>query len=231
MERPQGRRTNTKIRVQFRLVPEYTIFYSVTSRRVVENETLKVFRARVHHLVEHFERRKDSEKVFVNLFAVLEDVFAEDEYVVYVCAEVGRQVHAVLHRQHEEDFPVPTVHETLSDAHVLHKLSVVHAVVEQHERAAVLLPLTHQSLLTSQDPFYRVSVIVAIDEEIWDELFVVVVAILRSGHDNPGWEVLLVVQDVSHEDGLAGVSLPYEDANLVVRHCFRAELSELQLAH
>ena len=218
VKRPQRRRTNSKIVVKFRLVPEYTILYSVTSRCVVKDETLVVFSARVHHLVEHFKIGKDTKEILVNLFSVLQNVFAENEYVINVCTEVGCQVHAVLHRQHEEDFPVSTVHEALSDASVLHKLAIVHAVVQQHERSAVLFSLAHESLLPSQDPFDCVAVVVAVNEEIGDKLFVVVVAVFCRRHDNSSWEVPLVVQYVSHQDGLAGVSFPYEDANLVISH-------------
>jgi hypothetical protein len=126
---------------------------------------------------------------------------------------------------------VSTIHETLTDARVLHKLAVVHAVVEQHERTAVCFPLTHQGLLTSQDPLYCILVVVAVDEQVWNKLFIVVVSIFRGGHDDTGWEMLLVVQDISDEDGLAGVPLAYKNTNLVIGHGLWIKLSELQLCH
>jgi hypothetical protein len=216
---PKGGRPYPKIVVEFRLVPKYTIFYFVTSRRVVEDDATEIVRARVQHLIEHFKRWKDSEKVFVNLLSVLENVFAQHDDIIYVRAKVWRQVHAVLHRQHEKDFPVSAVHEALSDARVLHKLLVVHAVVQKYERPRVWFVLTHESLLPSQDPFDGVSIVIAVDEQVRHKLFVVVIPVLRGRHDYPRRDVSLVVQNVSHENRLAGVSLSAMVAGLNFLSC------------
>ena len=40
--------------------------------------------------------------------------------------------------------------------------------------------------------------------------------------------MLLVPEDISHKCGLAGSTLSYKDANLVIRHLGRIKLSELK---
>ena len=118
-----------------RLVIVDAILNLVGFARVVENEALVVFGTRVHHLTKHVERREHTEERLVQTLAILNHILTEDKHVIDVGAQVRRQVHAVLHRQQKEDFPVTPVHETLPDARVFHERLVVHAIVQKQKGA------------------------------------------------------------------------------------------------
>jgi hypothetical protein len=126
---------------------------------------------------------------------------------------------------------MPTVHEALTYARVLHELSIIHTVIKQHERRAVCFSLTHKHLLSPQDSFDCVAVVISVYKQVGYEFFVMMIAILRCGHYNARWYVSLVVQDVRHEHRLTGIALSNKDANLVVGHRLWSELSQLEFAH
>ena len=160
-----------------------TILNPVGFARVVEDETFVVLRAGVHHLTKHVERREDAKKSLVQTLTVLNHIFTKHKHIIDVGAQVGCQIHTVLHRQQEEDFPVTPVHETLSDARVFHERLVIHTVVQ--EQKGTRFPTSgHDSSLALEHLFNCVSFVVAVDEQVRNELLVVMVAILCTGHDD-----------------------------------------------
>lgn len=81
--------------------------------------------------------------------------------------------------------------------------------------------------MTLEHLFDGVALVVAVDEQVGDELLVVVVTILRAGHDDADGQVSLVVHDVRHERRLARAALADEYAHLVVANLARVKLFEL----
>lgn len=132
---PHSLGSDSKPLANRRLVVIDAILNLVRFARIVEDETLVVFGTGVHHLTKHVECRKDAEERLVQALAVLNHILTEDKHVIDVGAQVRRQVHAVLHRQQKEDFPVTPVHETLPDARVFHERLVVHAIVQKQKGA------------------------------------------------------------------------------------------------
>jgi len=122
VQTPKVGATDPEVFPDCRLVPKHTILYLVGLYCIVQHETFIVFCACVHHFTEHIERGKDAKEGFVQLFSILDDVFPEDEDIVDVCAEGWGEVHHILHRQHEENLPVTTIHETLTNARILQEL-------------------------------------------------------------------------------------------------------------
>ena len=166
-----------------RLVIVDAILNLVGFARVVEHETLVVFGTGVHHLTKHVERREHTEERLVQALAILNHILTEDKHIIDVGAQVRRQVHAVLHRQQKEDFPVTPVHETLSDTCVFHERLVIHTVVQKQK--CTRFPATgHDSSLALEHLFNCVPLVVAVDEQVRNELLVVMVAILCTGHDD-----------------------------------------------
>ena len=180
---PHGLGSDPKPFADWCLVIVDTILDAVGFARVVEDETFVVLGTCVHHLTKHVERRKHTEERLVQTLAVLNHIFTEYKHVIDVCTQVGCQVHTVLHRQQKEDFPVTPVHETLSDARVFHERFVVHAIV-QKQKGTRFPTCRHDSSLALEYFFNCVSLVIAVNEQVWNELLVVVVAILGTGHDD-----------------------------------------------
>jgi len=188
--------------VDLGLVPEDTVLNPIGLAGVVQNQNFVILRTRSHHLIEHVKVGKDSKEGLVQLFAILDDVLAGDEYVVHVGAEVGTQVHTVLHCQHEKYLPVASVHETLADARVLEELAVVHTVVHEDECTNVprsqlrlsrrRLEVHHLSLPVNH-PLDNVLVIFPIDEQVRNELLIPVIALFGRRHNYACWEMLFVI--------------------------------------
>ena len=132
---PHGFGSDPKPLADRRLVVVDTVLNLVGFARVVEDETLVVFGTGVHHLTKHIERREHTEERLVQALAILNHILTEHKHVIDVGTQVRCQVHAVLHRQQKEDFPVTPVHETLSDARVFHERLVVHAIVQKQKSA------------------------------------------------------------------------------------------------
>ncbi len=214
----------------WRFVMKHTVFNAVGFARIVQNETFKVFGTGVHHLAKHVECRKNSKKRFVQTLSVLNNIFAHHKHVIDVGAQVRTQVHTVLHGQRKKDFPVSPVHETLSDTHVFHERLVVHTIVHEQERSR-LSAGTNQSPLALQDLFDRFAVIVTVDEQVWHKLFVVVVSVFGTGHDDTDRNVPFVIHDVGHERRLACTTLSDKHTHLVVCNFARIKFAELQTRH
>ena len=89
-------------------------------------------------------------------------------------------------------------------------------------------PDRQELLLTFYNLLKSFSVVVSINEEVRDELLIVSIALFCTRHGDPGWDVLFVPKDISHERRLARSTLSYKDANLVIRHPGRIELPELK---
>jgi hypothetical protein len=66
---------------------------------------------------------------FIQFLSILNNVLPEDEDIVDVCSKCRWEIHHILHRQHEEDFPVTTIHETLANTRILQELTVIHTVI------------------------------------------------------------------------------------------------------
>ena len=132
---PHGFRADPEPFSNRRLVVVDAILDAVGFARVIQNKTLVIFGTGVHHLAKHVERREDTEERLVQALAILNHIFTEDKHVIDIRTQVGTQIHAVLHRQQKEYFPVTPVHETLSDARVLHERLVVHAIVQEQKSA------------------------------------------------------------------------------------------------
>lgn len=119
-----------------------------------------------------------------------------------------------------------TVHEALPDACILHERLVVHAVIQQ-QKCTRLSTRRHNSALPLEHLFNRISLVVSVDEQIGDKLTIVVIAILRPGHDNARWNVPFVIHNVSDERRLAGSTLSDEHTHLVVADDARVKLFQL----
>ena len=122
------------------------------------------------------------------------------------------------------------VHETLPDARVFHERLVVHAIV-QEQKGARFPTCGYDSSLALEHLFDGVSLVIAVDEQVGDELLVVVIAVLGTGHDDADGQVSLVVHDVRHERRLTRAALADEYAHLVVANLARVKLFELQIGH
>ena len=70
---------------------------------VVDNQALIVLGALVHHLAEPFERREHAGVVLPDSPAVRYVRLAENENIVNVRAQIGRDAQRVLHRDDEHD--------------------------------------------------------------------------------------------------------------------------------
>lgn len=116
-----------------RLVVKNTIFYSVRFAGVVEHQTLVILCTRIHNLTEHVKGWKYAEKRLVQTFSILNNVLAENKHVIDVRSKIRGKIHTVLHSQHEKQFPVSSVHETLSNTRVLHERFIIHAVIHQQK--------------------------------------------------------------------------------------------------
>jgi len=174
-----------------RLVPKDAIRDPVALGGVVEHEALVVFSTGVHDLGKLVVRRKDSKERLVEVLAVLTNIVSQGENVVYVCANHGRHVHAVLSRHHEEYLPVAPIHKKLTNTHVPHERPIIHAVVHE-DKYWIALPGRQELLLTLDNLFKSLFVVVAIDEQVRNELLVVAISLLRSRHGDSCWNVLLV---------------------------------------
>ena len=137
---PHGFGSDPESFANWRLVIIDTILNLIRFARVVEDETLVVFCTSVHHLTKHVERREHTEECLVQALAILNHILTEHKHVIDVGTQVWRQVHAVLHRQQKEDFPVTPVHETLPDARVFHERLVVHTIVQKQKGARLSTP-------------------------------------------------------------------------------------------
>ena len=67
-------------------IPEYLIFQLVGDRRVTDHNTFIILRALIHELAEHLKGGKHTCVVFVDTFAVSNDVLTQNEDKVYVRA-------------------------------------------------------------------------------------------------------------------------------------------------
>lgn len=85
---PHGIRPDSEPFADRRLVVIDAILDPVGLARIVEHETLVVFRTGIHHLTEHVERRKHPKKRLVETLAILNHILTEDKHVVDVGAQV-----------------------------------------------------------------------------------------------------------------------------------------------
>jgi len=211
----------------WRLVPKHTISDAITLGCVVQDQTLVVFGTGIHHLRKLIIGWKNSKKSLVQILSVLADVVAQSKHVINVRTNHGRHVHTVLSRHHKEYLPVSAIHKELADAHVPHEAFIIHTVVHEDEHGLTLAD-RQQLLLALYNLLKCITVIVSVNEQIRNELLVVTISLLRTRHGDPGWDVLLVPEDVSHERTLARPALSYENANLIIRHFRRVKLLELK---
>lgn len=122
------------------------------------------------------------------------------------------------------------VHETLSNARVLHERLIVHTVI-QEQKGARFPTSGYNSPLTLKHLFDGISLVVTVDEQVRNELLVVVITVLRPRHDYAYRQVSFVIHDVRHERRLARAALADEYAHLVVANLARVKLFELQIGH
>ena len=122
------------------------------------------------------------------------------------------------------------VHETLPDARVFHERLVVHTII-QKQKGARFPTCGYDSSLALEHLFNGVALVIAVNEKVGDELLVVVIAVLGTGHDDADGQVSLMVHDVSHKRRLARSALADEYAHLVVANLARIKLFELQIGH
>ncbi len=223
---PHGIRPDPKPFANRRFVVVDTVLNLVRLARVVEDQALVVFRAGVHHLTKHVERREDTEEGLVQALAVLNHILTEDKHIIDVGAQIRRQVHTVLHRQQKEDFPVTPVHETLSYTRVFHERLVVHTII-QKQKCTRFPAAGYNATLALENLFDCIALVITVNEQVRDELLVVVIAVLRPGHDDADGQVSLVVHYVRHERRLARAALADEYAHLVIANLARIKLFEL----
>jgi hypothetical protein len=214
---PKGGGPYAKVASDGRLVPKDTVCDSVRLGRVVQDQALVVFSARVHHLAKLIKVWENSKKCLVKVLTILTDIVSKRKDVIDIGSNHGGHVHTVLGRHHEENLPVASIHEKLANNRVSHERFVIHTIIHEDKdwRAP---PDSQKLLLTFYEFLESVSVIVPKDEEIRNELFIVSVAFFCSRHGNTRWQVLLVPQNISHKSRFARPTFPYEDAHLVVPH-------------
>ena len=80
-----------------RLVPEDLLLQFVGFRIVIDHQALKILGALVHHLTKALKRGEHARVVLVDAFAVGNVGFAQDEHVINVRAQIGRNTERILH--------------------------------------------------------------------------------------------------------------------------------------
>jgi hypothetical protein len=116
MEAPHCWTPDSKVFTYWRLVEKHTVLDPVRLARIIEHKALVVLCTDLQNLFEHLKAWEDAEKVFVEALPILHDGLSKHKYIVALPSEVRRQVHTVLHSQHEEELPVSTVVKRLTDA-------------------------------------------------------------------------------------------------------------------
>ena len=236
---PKGVRANLEIRVGLRLVPEHLVL-NVVALGVVENhQTLVVLGALVHHLAEYFERRKHPGVALVDALAVGHDVLAQNEHVVDVRTEVRWDAQRVLHRHQEHHLVVPPVHEYRPDVLRFGPAGIVQAVVENQEAPWVdlgrlelfdfLVVLLDGLLLAVEHALNDFLIVLVVNEQRGYHIAVELVGRLGGRDDRAHGDVLVVVQEVFAQEGLAGVALADEDDDLVVVDGRHVEFAEVEV--
>ncbi len=214
---PKFARAKSELAVVVGAVPEDLVVEFVGLGVVVHDDAFVVFGALIHHLAERLEAGEHAGVVFVDALAVADVVFTQDEHKVDVRAQLGRNAKWVLHGDDQHHFPVATVHEQQAHQFVARPAAVVQTVVQDDEGAWIdggapechffLLHLLQHHLLALQHVFDDGGVVLVVDEQRWHQLSVEPVAFFRAGDYGAGRYVALVVQDVSDQIRLAGVSL------------------------
>ena len=83
-----------------RLVPEHLVFKFVGRTGVANDEAFVVLGALIHELAEHFKCRKHTCVIFVDTFAVTQNIFAKNEDEIHVGTQIRRDTEGVLHGDH-----------------------------------------------------------------------------------------------------------------------------------
>jgi len=120
-----------------RLVPEHLIFKFIGRTGVADDEAFVVFGALVHELTEHFKCRKHTCVIFVDTFAVSQDVFPENEHEIHVGTQIGRDTEGVLHGDHRGQIDVATVHEDVACGLLANPRGIVETVVQNQKRSRI----------------------------------------------------------------------------------------------
>ena len=131
--RPKLRTAEFEILVRSRLVPEDLILQFIRLGVVVNHQALKVLRTFVHDLTERVEIGEHAGILIVELAPIVDDVLAQNKYVVDVRAQRRRNTHGVLHRDDEHGMHVASVHEEIADIAITNPSRIEQTVIEDQE--------------------------------------------------------------------------------------------------
>ncbi len=115
------------------LVPENTVLQLGGLTRIVNHEAFVILRALVHDLAEEFKGWEGGGVILVNAFAIVRVRFPQNEHVIHVRTESRLDTERVLHRNQEERFQPPAVHEKVANVLVVSPGVVVHTIVQNHK--------------------------------------------------------------------------------------------------
>lgn len=222
-----------------RLVPEHLILQFVGFRVVVDHQALEVLRTLVHHLTERVEVREHARVLLVQFPPVADDRLAQNKHEVDVRAQTRRDTDGVLHRDDKHRMDVTPVHEQIPDVAIADPTAIVQAVVQDQEvprvdpRGAALPEILGDPLgdqfLTLQDVADDQRGVLLMDEGRWDGLAVEHVRALCAGNHGAHGNVLVVPEEILHEERLAGLALADQDDDLVVFDPGHIELLESEI--
>ena len=237
--RPELRTTQTKLGTRRRLVPKHLILQLVALGIIVNHEALIVLRTLIHNLAKRVKVWKHASVLVIQLPPIVDDVLAQNKHIVDVGAESRRDAHGILHRDDEHGMDVTAVHEEIPDIAITNPRGVEQTVIENQKVAGIhdgRAPLTNvlgdllgDQLLALQNIGDHQRRILLVNKHGGHELAVELVGALCAGDDGAAGKRLIMPQQIFHQEGLAGFTLPDEHNDLVMLDLAHIEFPELEI--
>ncbi len=225
--------------MRIRLVPEHLVLQLVGLRIVVNHQALKVLRALIHNLAERIKVGEHARVLLVQLPPVADDRLTQNEHEVDVRPQVGGDTDRILHRNDKHRVDVAPVHEEIADVAVTDPAAIVQTVVQDQEvprvnpRRAALPEIFRDTLgdqlLALQDVADDQGGILLVDEGGRDSLTVEHVGALCAGNHGAHGDILVMPEQIFHEERFAGLALADQDDDFVVFDPGHVELLQSEI--
>ena len=236
---PEFRRANLKICVHLGLVPEDGILELIRLRIVVNDQALVVLGALIHDLTEELKGWEGRAIVLVDTFAIRHVGFSQNEDIVHVCTQGRLDAERELHGDQEEHFEPTAVHEQIANVLVVCPRVIVHAVVENQERARVELrdhapililhDLLHHKLLSLHEVRQDHRVVFAVNKDRRNHLLEEAVRLLCPRDHRAQRHVLVMKEQVFDQRRLARAAAADKNGNRILRNILHLELPEVHI--
>ncbi len=214
---PKIRSAHPEIRMLIRLVPEHLVLQLVRLRIVVNHQALEVLRTLVHHLTKRIEVREHARVLLVEFAPVTDDRLAQNEHEIDIRPQIRRNTDCVLHGDDKHRVDVAPVHKEIADVAITNPTAVIQTVVEDQEVPRIdsrRTPLPEilgdplgDQLLALQDVADDQGRILLVDEGRGDGLTVEHVRALCARNHGAHGDVLVMPEEILHQEGLAGLAL------------------------